>query len=964
MNGRIVSGIILVLLLTGMLSLAFNIQPFKAEVSLEESIWPMFHHDAQHTGRSSYLGPQRNNLVWILRLHATNSFTTSPAIGIDGTVYAAVEDLGDGRLYAIDRNGTIKWVYVMEGGIWYSSPALGLDGTIYVGARDGNLYAVNPGGTSRWNYSTGETTFGVVCAPTIDSNGIIYVGAVNGLHALKPDGTLLWKCPVAITVSSPAVGPSGIIYVGSLDGQLYAISHSGEIIWTYGTDASWVSVSPAIDADGVIYFAGYENGKFYAVNPNGALKWSYSITGTYFDSSAVIDTDNTVYVGGGTSLYAFYPNGTLKWTFPTEGTVGLGAAIGADGTVYFGSGDYRVYAVSRNGTLEWSFLTGGYVWGSPSIDSHGTLYIGDWNANLYAIGPDIVPSPPLFASINPLFASIYAGQSVTFTSTVFGGTPPYSYQWYLNGTPVSEAISSNWTFELQTTGNCSINLNVTDSLGNTAQSETANAAVEAFLKPVQTITMPPGVPTPFKLVEALGYMWFSTSCQQYIVRIDPAKILINVEEATKVSGKIAPDYDPNTGSSILDVWIPGLAYADGFLWTVASYSGLGTGCLVKFDPVTFNTTHFFEPLHCYGGFTNVIFDGNDTLYITSRDNLKLLKFSISQQKWLTDEYLDMTYGVYDAMLINNTIYFSGDSVLGIGCINIESGEKGLYSAPTAQNSVFMTTDKNGEIWFTSNLNHKVHHLLKNGTILEFGLGWTGPPLHEPDAPYGLVFDDIGNLWIAGFSAKVILSVNVSTPIIITEYPMPNQPFYITKDSFGNLWSWGLGSVEMNFVVAHNTAVIDIKPSKTIVGQGYAVCINATVQNQGDYEENFRLYVNATSIASQDITLANGNSATITFTWNTTNVPYGNYAINAIATTVLGEIDTTDNTCTSGTVTVAMVGDLNADGEVNILDITIVAIAFDSNVGDSRYNPNADINNDGKIEILDISILAVNFGKTA
>jgi len=81
--------------------------------------------------------------------------------------------------------------------------------------------------------------------------------------------------------------------------------------------------------------------------------------------------------------------------------------------------------------------------------------------------------PPLTVSINPLSASILIGQSVTFTSTVSGGYPPYSYQWYLNGNRVSGATSNTWTFTPTTSGIFYVYLNVTDGKGNTAQSETA-----------------------------------------------------------------------------------------------------------------------------------------------------------------------------------------------------------------------------------------------------------------------------------------------------------------------------------------------------------------------------------------------------------------------------------------------------------------------------------------------------------
>jgi len=85
--------------------------------------------------------------------------------------------------------------------------------------------------------------------------------------------------------------------------------------------------------------------------------------------------------------------------------------------------------------------------------------------------------PPFSVSISPLSASILIGQSVTFTSTVSGGITPYSYQWFLNGAPVSGATSSSWTFMPTTSGIYYIYLKVTDAKANTAQSETACIAV-------------------------------------------------------------------------------------------------------------------------------------------------------------------------------------------------------------------------------------------------------------------------------------------------------------------------------------------------------------------------------------------------------------------------------------------------------------------------------------------------------
>lgn len=168
------------------------------------------------------------------------------------------------------------------------------------------------------------------------------------------------------------------------------------------------------------------------------------------------------------------------------------------------------------------------------------------------------------------------------------------------------------------------------------------------------------------------------------------------------------------------------------------------------------------------------------------------------------------------------------------------------------------------------------------------------------------------------------------------------------------------------ILGHDVAVTDVAPLKTIVGQGYSMHINVTVENQGDYTETFNvtLYANTTIIETKtNITLTSGNSTTLTIPWNTTGVAKGNYMIWAYATPVPGETDTLDNTFTAGLVYVVIPGDINNDDMVDIYDLILVASAFGSTADEATYNPNADINNDGTIDIYDLIIVASNFGET-
>ena len=57
------------------------------------------------------------------------------------------------------------------------------------------------------------------------------------------------------------------------------------------------------------------------------------------------------------------------------------------------------------------------------------------------------------------------------------------------------------------------------------------------------------------------------------------------------------------------------------------------------------------------------------------------------------------------------------------------------------------------------------------------------------------------------------------------------------------------------------------------------------------------------------------------------------------------------------------GDLNLDGVVNIVDVTIVARAYMNKPGDPNWNVIADVDKNGIVNIVDITIVAREYGKT-
>jgi hypothetical protein len=250
---------------------------------------------------------------------------------------------------------------------------------------------------------------------------------------------------------------------------------------------------------------------------------------------------------------------------------------------------------------------------------------------------------------------------------------------------------------------------------------------------------------------------------------------------------------------------------------------------------------------------------------------------------------------------------------------------------------------------------------------------------------------------------------------------------------------------------HDVAVVDVTTSRTVVGSGYTVQIDVTIENHGPFTESFNVtvyygnsaitpeqwetfwslgdvnrdgYINGTdqnllstafgstpssanwnpwADLNQDlrvnmvdisifaynygleiwtyaisgsiigtlpvIDLAAGGTQTLTFTWGTSDMSYGNYIICGYAVPILGkgpplgkEVDRADNTFVDGTVTITIAGDIDGDYNVDYDDFIVLAGAYGSTIGQPAYNSAADIDGDGDVDYSDFIALAGNYGQ--
>jgi outer membrane protein assembly factor BamB len=162
----------------------------------------------------------------------------SPAIDKDGNFLAAG---GSGRIVSLGINTALSanWVYPAETNlskIEQSGVVLGEDGTLYVaGNENKKIFALHPNGTLKWEFATDGNANSV---PAIDNRGYIHFGDDAGNYYIIEDKS----------------GSAEQIYKAALS--------AGEVT------ATRIWSSPAIAADGSIYFTAKTSGDIYLFKIN------------------------------------------------------------------------------------------------------------------------------------------------------------------------------------------------------------------------------------------------------------------------------------------------------------------------------------------------------------------------------------------------------------------------------------------------------------------------------------------------------------------------------------------------------------------------------------------------------------------------------------------------------------------------------------------------------------------------
>jgi lysophospholipase L1-like esterase len=155
---------------------------------------------------------------------------------------------------------------------------------------------------------------------------------------------------------------------------------------------------------------------------------------------------------------------------PTSVRLNLGQSQTFSSTVSGGSGSY---------SYQWYVNSSATGTGASYLFtalSHGdyAIYVNVTDSDSFRVKSNvafvIVNASGFTVTIVPTSANISLAQSVTFNSTVFGGSAPYSYQWYVDGNAVTNATGTTWVFTPATVGTFTVYLIVTDGAAVASES--------------------------------------------------------------------------------------------------------------------------------------------------------------------------------------------------------------------------------------------------------------------------------------------------------------------------------------------------------------------------------------------------------------------------------------------------------------------------------------------------------------
>ncbi len=323
--------------------------------------------------------------------------TSNAVFSMDGSTVYLPSAGATGDITAFDAlTGSIKWTASIPKTTYGGGVAVGSDGTLYQGARNANLYAINNDGTQKWVYATGASGKNLDCFPAVTSDGktVYILDGDNVLHSINTEtGTKNWTVKLTGTknkAGAVAIDKTGTIYVGTRT-NIYAFQADGTQLWKVAGAVTEIG-SFALNGE-TLYAAQVGGAGLLALNSSdGSTKWSYEANGDAY--APIVDKEGNIYFvdKGGKSLYAVNKDGQLKWKFASESAPTYCFPVLDDkGNIYFGNGTGRIYAIDcSNGEELWHMDSEGTdnnakIMSGMTIGENQMLYVSYIGGNVTAI---------------------------------------------------------------------------------------------------------------------------------------------------------------------------------------------------------------------------------------------------------------------------------------------------------------------------------------------------------------------------------------------------------------------------------------------------------------------------------------------------------------------------------------------------------------------------------------------------
>jgi hypothetical protein len=261
-------------------------------------------------GSRLYALTAEGQLKWFLTIPGDTEPASTPALAPNGTIVVGSGIVSTNipkspYLYDVNPDGSLNWVLnVAElggGNLIQCSPTIDQNGVIYTGSANltadpqtGCLFAVNPNGTTKWIFTNSENY--ITSSPAVAADGTVYVGDEAFFYAVT-NGNVKWFTNLAEPyIGSPAILPDGSLLFAGEDGNLYCLWGTTPV----NDESPWPMFQQSLDHNGQQPPTSFTN----AVTYNGApFVFNGFYTGSNFNFSMTgVPGSSNWYVYASTNL--------------------------------------------------------------------------------------------------------------------------------------------------------------------------------------------------------------------------------------------------------------------------------------------------------------------------------------------------------------------------------------------------------------------------------------------------------------------------------------------------------------------------------------------------------------------------------------------------------------------------------------------------------------------------------------